>query len=184
MAFSAPERTAALAALAEQARQDRESTADFFERLCPEYGHKSTEEACIRLANHILQVSDVQPTDRQGSSSFTLVSPSADQIVQFRCHPLNDETLQFAQTVYGSMTPKITRHVPEEGFTLSVYIVERARGIPLWDNPDMDDFPLQAYLRTTRDLAKLIARGARFAQSSSSPLPTGGRNQHQTSCID
>lgn len=149
--------------------------ADFFGVLVPEVVDERqrggvTEAACTQLGKEILNAQDVRPVNIQGTSSFTLISPSTGRIVQFRQMPLNDTMLAIAETVYGALTPNVVHYTGDVEFPLPIYITNVIRGIHLTHflPPPVDEpFILNKRLRTVTDLADFIAKAVRHPQPES-----------------
>ncbi|GAM82923.1 hypothetical protein ANO11243_009090 [Dothideomycetidae sp. 11243] len=137
--------------------------------LPPEKVSQVTEEACIQVAKQVLSTSDVRVVDVPGAASFTLISFKAGKVVQFRIAALDDDILELAREIYGSLTPRIER-LRRDGFPLPIYVADIASGTSLtqvYEDPLPIDrpFPIIMLPRTVVDFAKFIAMGAHY------PLP-------------
>ena len=145
---------------------NREILYEFFHTLDMPAGVVS-EEICTTLAKSILGTNNIRHADHQGAASFTLISLQVQRVVQFRRKPLDAEMLALARTIYGNLTPKVTRSDRE--FPLPIYIIEIVPGIDftnLIPPPSDRSLPVDKYYRGVISLANFIGKAASFPQSA------------------
>lgn len=123
-----------------------------------------TQSDCHKFASNLLHCEDIKPTENQGSFSYTVFSSECQKVVQFRLRPLDGASLSLAYRTYGNLVPIATLI---EGFALPVYIFPLARG----HLHHFEPFPetkstLEKQIRTVRDLAQFVAKGAFTSQST------------------
>ncbi|GAM90033.1 hypothetical protein ANO11243_080730 [Dothideomycetidae sp. 11243] len=140
------------------------SSRKFLAALGEEHQNVVTEKTCIDLASEILGTRDISPVNCQGTASNTLVSADTAKVVHFRRHALDDDMLVLASTIYGPLTPAMTRHPTDPKYLLAVYVANWVDG-DFCDEPDLaGPFPLGRFLSTTLDVAKFIGRGVHYPQ--------------------
>ncbi|KAK3933945.1 hypothetical protein QBC46DRAFT_429804 [Diplogelasinospora grovesii] len=153
-------------------RQEREIIDKFFREKIPATpttesesasAAACTEESCIRFAKAALNTDDIAAVDNQGSNSFTLLSPSLKEIIQFRLKPLNTDIIHLANTIYGDLVPEVKFH---DGFALpAVYSCKAIPGrVHLLQPFPKGNFPLEREKLTVAELGRFVARAAFFEQ--------------------
>ena len=129
-----------------------------------------TQSDCHAFASDHLNCKDIKPVQTQGSFSYTVFSLERQTVVQFRLKPLNQATLALVSETYGNLVPPATF---VEGFLLPVYIFPLAYGYLHTSEPYPETrSALEKQIRTVRDLAKFVAKGAFTPQSADCYAPT------------
>ena len=132
---------------------------DFTWKWCSAYD-------CLEYAKFLMQGMPIALVNNQGSSSYTLICPGRDRIIQFRITDLNVETIEEAKQMYGDLVAKVFRH---HDFILPVYTYNILPGqLYIWQKVTRHSFPLEREKRTVTDLAKFIATASRFPRSKDS----------------
>ncbi|GAM90737.1 hypothetical protein ANO11243_087820 [Dothideomycetidae sp. 11243] len=134
-----------------------------------------TRATCIGLAREILGTEEIEPARIQGVCSFTLISRSKGKVVQFRRHALDDDMLSLASSIYGGLTPRLSRYTFEDGndFPIPTYIANVAPGVHMMCLPQ-PPFPVDKLCRTVSDLADFFAKPVQVSdQRQSARHPDG-----------
>lgn len=138
--------------------------AAFFEEKVPELLPTDprlvllTQSDCHEFASSLLNCQDIKPVEMQGSFSYTVFSLECQKVVQFRLKRLDEATISLAYHSYGDLVPLATL---VEGFALPVYIFPLARGhLHAFEPYPETPSALEKRIKTVRDLAQFIARGA------------------------
>ncbi|KAJ9659616.1 hypothetical protein H2198_003029 [Neophaeococcomyces mojaviensis] len=128
-----------------------------------------TQSNCHAFASNLLHCKDIKPVQTQGSFSYTVFSFECQKVVQFRLKPLDEATLLLAYETYGDLVPPATF---VEGFALPVYIFPLAHGHLHTSEPHPETrSALERQIRTVRDLARFVAKGAFTPQSTDCYAP-------------
>ena len=124
-----------------------------------------TEASCIKFGKLILKTDDLVPADNQGCNSYTLLSRSKLQVVQFRLRPFDIEILKLAYEIHGSKVPRTVYH---SNFPLPVYTSSIISGkVHILQPFPRAAFPLERQKRTVVDLGRFVARATFFPQPKS-----------------
>lgn len=147
---------------------EQELIATFFEVKVPELLSVDsrlillTQDDCHEFASTLLHCQDIKPVKMQGSFSYTVFSLQCQKIVQFRLKRLDEATISLAYHSYGDLVPLATL---VEGFALPVYIFPLARGhLHAFEPYPETPSTLEKRIKTVRDLAQFMARGALMPQ--------------------
>lgn len=160
----------------EAAEREQELVTTFFEDKVPSALFTNhvhivpTQADCHIFASNLLQCEDIKPVELQGSFSYTVFSFKCQKVVQFRLKRLDEVSLSLAHKTYGDLVPQATF---VEEFALPVYIFPLAHG----HLQNLEPYPntrstLERQIRTVRDLARFIAKGAFTPQPTDSYAPT------------
>lgn len=115
---------------------------------------------CLEYAKFLMQGMPLALVNNQGSSSYTLICPGRERIIQFRITELNTEVVDEAKQMYGRLVAKAFRH---QDFVLPVYTYNILPGqLYIWQKVPRESFPLEREKRTVTDLAKFIATASHF----------------------
>jgi Phosphotransferase enzyme family len=155
-------------------RQEREIIDKFFREKIPatftaenESASVCTEKSFIQFAKAALKTDDVAAVDNQGSNSFTLLSSSLKEIIQFRLKLLKTDIIHLANKIYGDLVPEVKFH---DGFPLPVYSCKVIPGrVHLLQPFPEGNFPLEREKVTVAELGWFVARAAFFEQPK--PVP-------------
>jgi len=128
-----------------------------------------TQSNCHAFASNLLHCKDIKPVQTQGSFSYTVFSFECQKVVQFRLKRLDEATLSLAYETYGDLVLPATF---VEGFALPVYIFPLAHGHLHTSEPYPETrSALERQIRTVRDLARFVAKGAFTPQSTDCYTP-------------
>ncbi|KAF2219706.1 hypothetical protein BDZ85DRAFT_322098 [Elsinoe ampelina] len=154
-----------------------EAIATFFDVLVPQHYTKDrsvTQAECDQYAKTLLGTADIVPVRFQGTASYTTYSPHLKHVVQFRLRPLDEQKMSLAPKAYGDLVPQVTSM---NTFTLPVYNSKLNEGhlhiFQSFPEDPEDRFPIERQLRTVRDVAAFIARGASLPLARETLTPNG-----------
>ncbi|KAK4690122.1 hypothetical protein P7C71_g6602, partial [Lecanoromycetidae sp. Uapishka_2] len=123
-----------------------------------------TASDCDRTAQ-LLMSAPVVRSEKQGHSSYTLVCPERNKVIQYRVEELNLELIEKARHIWGDLVPK-TQFVKES--PLPLYFFDIISG-QIHSSLEITRaaFPLEREKRTVIDVAKFIAKAIHFPNAIS-----------------
>jgi hypothetical protein len=156
--------------------QEEEWIAELFAIKVPKALAKSgkskslTSDDCPEYARRLLGAAGIVPVENQGATSYTLVCPGQEKIIQFRLDAFNKDALALAHAIYGNLVPTITSL---GDFALPVYVSPLILGqVHILQHLPKDTFPLKRQLKTVTELAQFVAKSAFWPQPKSTYTST------------
>ena len=146
---------------------EQEMIDAFFNHSVPKVARNPCSASdCNGFAKSIMYPDDVMLVNNQGATSYTLMCPTRQKIIQFRLNKLDTTFLDKAKEIYGDL---VAAQTPHQAFGLPVYTCDLLPGeIHFMKDISRNDFPLEREKRTVTDLAKFVARSSHFPYPGSS----------------